>query len=407
MPANINTIVIIGAGAAGLFSAIHNKLNWPRATVIILEKSSNILAKVKISGGGRCNVTHACFDPKQLIEHYPRGKKELLGCFYKFQPQDTMNWFESEGVQLKIESDNRVFPRSNSSQTIIDCLLEKAKKLNIIIETKMAIKSVTKQQQQFIIQIKNDTNITCNKLILATGSNPLGHNIAKHLGHSIIEPIPSLFTIKINDHNLTSLHGLSVKYTACSLNAFKKQTQYGPLLITHWGLSGPAIIKLSAIHAHYLHENHYKAPLSINWLSQLTPRDIQLYLHNTRQSAPKKQLQTHCPFSTIPLRLWQYLLRKTPLTPTQTWSTLTPHHLQLLTQTLTQTKLTISGKGVFKEEFVTCGGVALNEINFSTMESKCCENLHIIGECLNIDGLTGGFNFQNAWTTAFLSAKKK
>ena len=405
MPANINTIVIIGAGAAGLFSAIHNKLNWPKATVIILEKSSNILAKVKISGGGRCNVTHACFDPKQLIEHYPRGKKELLGCFYKFQPQDTMNWFESEGVQLKIESDNRVFPRSNSSQTIIDCLLEKAKKLNIIIKTKMAIKSVTKQQQQFIIQIKNDTNITCNKLILATGSNPLGHNIAKHLGHSIIEPIPSLFTFKINDHNLTSLHGLSVKNTACSLNTFKKQTQYGPLLITHWGLSGPAIIKLSAIHANYLHENHYKAPLSINWLSQLTPRDIQLYLHNTRQSAPKKQLQTHCPFSTIPLRLWQYLLRKTPLTPTQTWSTLTPHHLQLLTQTLTQTKLTISGKGVFKEEFVTCGGVALNEINFSTMESKCCENLHSIGECLNIDGLTGGFNFQNAWTTAFLSSK--
>ncbi len=405
MNSTTKTIIVIGAGAAGLFSAIHNKLNFPKASVIILEKSSNVLSKVKISGGGRCNVTHACFEPKQLIEHYPRGKKELLSCFYKFQPQDTMNWFEAEGVQLKIESDNRVFPCSNSSQTIIDCLLEKAKKLNITIQTKIAIESVSKQQHQFIIQSKNTPIITCDKLILATGSNPLGHTIAKHLGHTIIKPIPSLFTFKLNDNDLTSLSGLSVKNTTCTLTALKKQPQCGPLLITHWGLSGPAIIKLSAIHAEYLYQNHYKTPLTINWLPQLTYQDILDQLTAIRQTTPNKQLQTHCPFSTIPLRLWHYLLKKTTIPVTQSWTSLTPKQTQKLSQTLTQTNLTITGKGVFKEEFVTCGGVALNEINFSTMESKCCENLHIIGECLNIDGLTGGFNFQNAWTTAFFFIK--
>ena len=323
-----NRIIIIGAGAAGLFSAIHNKLNFPKASVIIVEKSAAILAKVKISGGGRCNVTHACFDPKQLIEYYPRGKKELLGYFYKFQPRDTMDWFEAEGVQLKIESDNRVFPCSNSSQTIIDCLLEKTKKLNIIIQTKIAIESVSKQQQQFIIHCKNRPKFTCDKLILATGSNPLGHSIAQHLGHSIIKPIPSLFTFKLNDNELTSLSGLSVKHTTCTLTAFKKQPQSGPLLITHWGLSGPAIIKLSAIHAEYLYQHHYKAPLTINWLPHFTLQDIQDHLADTRQRHLKKQLQTHCPFETIPLRLWHYLLKTATRPLTQSWAALTPKQSQ-------------------------------------------------------------------------------
>ena len=397
-------IIIIGAGAAGCFAAIHNKLTNPTASVTILEKSRSILNKVKISGGGRCNVTHACFEPKDLIEYYPRGKKELLSCFTKFQPLDTIQWFETEGVPLKTEKDGRIFPKSNSSQTIIDCLLNKIKQLGIHIQTHVSIETIKKVNDHFVIDIHQKPQLICDKLILATGSNPFGYKVAQELGHTIEKPIPSLFTFKINDPLLTQLNGASVANTICTLNKTKKFSQTGPVLITHWGLSGPAIIKSSAVHAKLLHENNYQLPLSINWLPEKTTEDISTTLKKTQLNHPKKQLQTQTPFTEIPLRLWQFLIKKCNIQPNQTWQSLSIKQCQLIAERFTNTTFQLSGKGVFKEEFVTCGGVTLNEINFSNMESKICKNLHVIGELLNIDGLTGGFNFQNAWTTSFLSS---
>ena len=405
MPQTIKSIIIIGAGAAGVFAAIHNKLNNPKANVIIIEKSATVLAKVKISGGGRCNVTHACFDPKQLVEHYPRGKKELLSCFHKFQPQDTINWFTAEGVKLKTEADNRIFPTSDKSQTIIDCLLTKLHQLNIPIHTKTDVTTIKKQKNKFNLTLGNNTTITCDKLILATGSAAQGYALAKSLGHSIIHPIPSLFTFKINDKNLHKLSGLAVKNVTVELIKQKKSAQTGPLLITHWGLSGPSIIKLSAIHAKSLYEKNYTTDIIINWLPNLTKNDIETLLNTTKQQSPTKLIRSQSPFNTLPNRLWHYLTTKANLNTQQSWATLQKKQILALINQLQHCSLLINGKGVFKEEFVTCGGVALNEINFKTMQSTKHNNLHIIGELLDIDGLTGGFNFQNAWTTAFLSAK--
>ena len=397
-------IIVIGGGASGYFAAIQNKTTHPQADVIIIEKSKQVLAKVKISGGGRCNVTHACFEPRQLCSFYPRGNKELLGPFFTFQPQDTMDWFEQRGVALKVEADNRVFPVSNSSQSIMNALQDEVDTLGISVWTECGVLQVDKQGTHFTLALDNDTSLTCDKLILATGSSKAGYALAKSLGHTITPLIPSLFTFKIKDEALHKLSGLSVQDATVWLDGKEKDSQSGPVLITHWGLSGPGIIKLSAWQAVHLKNAHYSTPLFINWLPQLTSTQCLERLTQLKEKSPQKTITNQSPFSEIPGRLWHYLAQKGGVLPDQKWKQLQPKALQALAKTLLSATVQVSGKGVFKEEFVTCGGVSLKEINFKTMESKVCPNLHIVGELLDIDGVTGGFNFQNAWTTGYLSA---
>lgn len=398
-----HNICIIGGGAAGFFAAIHCKQNAPEKMVIILEKAKTVLNKVKISGGGRCNVTHACFDIKKLVEHYPRGQKELLGPFYRFSTEDTLQWFESRGVKLKTEKDGRIFPVSNSSQSIIDCLSSEASRLGIKIWTGCAVQDIQKTTDAFSLQLSNGQSQNCEKLVLATGSAKQGYDFAQKLGHQIISPIPSLFSFKIADPALTELQGLSVAHCHCWLEKVPKAVQSGPILITHWGLSGPAIIKLSAWQAQILHKEAYKATLYINWLPQYHSLQIFQQLQNNQAQNPKKYIDSHCPFPELANRLWQYLCYKYRVSQ-KSWASLSTKSLETFAQNLSKDKHPIVAKGAFKDEFVTCGGVALNEINFKNMESKLCPGLHIVGELLNIDGITGGFNFQNAWTTGYLAA---
>jgi predicted Rossmann fold flavoprotein len=401
-------IIILGGGAAGFFAAIHNKKKHPKSQVMLIEKSNELLAKVKISGGGRCNVTNACFDPKLLTQHYPRGHKELLGPFHTFQPSDTMAWFKQHGVALKTEADNRVFPLSNDSQTIVDCLIKTATEMGITIVTNTTVTHIVKENEMFELSIEKEPLKRCHKLILATGSGRRGHTFAESFGHKIIAPIPSLFTFKIDDRPLHGLSGLAVATTEAWISGQKKQAQKGPLLITHWGMSGPVIIRLSAWQAKTLHESNYQTSLFVNWLPEISGDMIRERMLSMQAMHPKKGITTQSPFSEIPQRLWEYLVHKVKLgkNPGQdTWQNLYPKHIETLAQELAQSTYRVTGKGAFKDEFVTCGGVDLKEINFKTMESKLCPGLHIIGELLNIDGITGGFNFQNAWTTGFLSAE--
>ncbi len=399
------TIVVVGAGAAGFFSAIHNKYTHPHDDVIIIEKSTELLTKVTLSGGGRCNVTHACFDPQQLCDFYPRGAKELRGAFHRFSPEDTMHWFESRGVPLKIEADNRVFPVSNNAHDIANCLIHEAKKLGIAIWTKCSIRSITKADAApFAVTLSNGRTHTCTKLVLATGSNRQGYQLAESLGHTIVPPVPSLFTFKIPDPNLHELSGLSVPAVQIRLSIGKNRCHQGPLLITHWGMSGPAIIKSSAWHAIDLHRANYSCDMTIHWLADYTRHAIEQAIQTTAKKYPKKHLSNPSPFSEIPSRLWDYLVRHWNLSLPDHWGGLTPRHMHLIADRLQSDVFAVSGKGTFKDEFVTCGGVALHDIHFSNMESRVCPGLHIVGELLNIDGVTGGFNFQSAWTTGVLSA---
>jgi predicted Rossmann fold flavoprotein len=396
-------IIVVGGGAAGFFSAIHHKISHPNDEVVILEQSREVLAKVKISGGGRCNVTHACFEPKQLIEHYPRGGKELLGPFHHFSPKDTMDWFTGHGVPLKIEADNRVFPVSNSSQDIIDCLVNTSNRLGVKILTEVQVKHISKTDSKFCLSLADGTVMYGEKVILATGSSRKGYEFAQQLGHTIKPPIPSLFTLKINDKALWELSGLSVKHVEAALAGEKKSIQKGPLLLTHWGMSGPAIIKLSAWSAQYLYDNGYKAQLMVNWLPHITPQKLLNLLFTIQTQHPKKIAAKHSLFTEIPGRLWEYLIKKSGILENQTWNQLNAKQIDVLALALQKSTFEVTGKGTFKDEFVTCGGVSLKEVNFKTMESKCCEGLYIVGELLDIDGVTGGFNFQNAWTTGYLA----
>jgi predicted Rossmann fold flavoprotein len=400
-----HTIVIVGGGAAGFFSAIHNKKNNPNSTVIIIEKSRTVLAKVKISGGGRCNVTHACFEPKILCKSYPRGQKELLGPFHQFQPQDTMDWFESHGIPLKVEPDNRVFPISDSSQSIIDCLVNTAIELGIKIWTACSVSHITKQMNTFCLTLGDGRVHQCHKLVLATGGSREGHSFSQGLGHTVVSPIPSLFTLKINDTALHQLSGLSVVDTDVWISGKKKERQRGGLLITHWGMSGPSIIKFSAWQAIPLYQANYRIKLCVNYLPAYEESEVASQLTRYQSQNLKKRVVTTSPFDEISHRLWSYLVIKSGINSDQICTTLQKNQINLLIQELVHSTYLVNGKSPFKEEFVTCGGVSLKEINFKTMESNCCRDLHIIGELLNIDGVTGGFNFQNAWTTGFLSGQ--
>jgi len=401
-------IVVIGGGAAGFFGAIACAQTHPHTQVIILEASHQPLAKVRVSGGGRCNVTHACFEPAALVQNYPRGGKALRGAFTRFQSRDTVNWFAAQGVKLKTETDGRMFPVTDDSATVVDCLMEKAIALGIEIYKGAAVVSVKKLDSvtsRFEIQLKSGEIITCDRILLATGSNKVGYHIAESLGHHIESPVPSLFTFNILDQELRALAGVSVDTVRLRLSVGShKLEQTGPLLITHWGLSGPAVLKLSAWGARMLYDEKYQATLIINWLPHSNPEDIRQKLLALKTEWAKRAIASNCPVE-LPRRLWQYLLLRINVSHEDRWSGISYKSLNLLVQELTQGQYLIQGKGVFKEEFVTCGGVSLKEVNFKTMESRLCRGLYFAGEILDIDGITGGFNFQSAWTTAWLAGQ--
>lgn len=405
-------IVVIGGGAAGFFGAITCAETHPHAQVTLLEAGRQPLSKVRISGGGRCNVTHACFDPARLVSSYPRGGKALRGAFSRFQPKNTVAWFQSRGVQLKTEADGRMFPITNSSETIVNCLLEAAEDAGVRLRTGAAVTSVGRllsegeSTEKFKIELKNGEILECDRLLLATGSNPQGYRWVKDFGHTIESPVPSLFTFTIPDSRLQDLAGVSVDEVCLRLAdappTLKEQT--GPLLITHWGLSGPAVLKLSAWGARFLHEQHYQTPLLINWLPQYNQDSLRQLLLEVKSQTPRRQITTSCPVP-LPKRLWMSLVTHVGIGAEERWAEVSKKVLNQLGQELIQGRYLIKGKGVFKEEFVTCGGVNLKEVDFKTMESRLIPGLYLAGEILDIDGVTGGFNFQNAWTTGWLAGQ--
>ena len=394
-------IIIVGGGAAGFFTAINIVEKNPKLKVAILERGKNVLEKVRISGGGRCNVTHACFEPNELVKFYPRGEKELRGPFHQFCSGDTIEWFEKHGVALKIEDDGRMFPVSNSSQTIIDCFLNATQKLNIAVLTGQSVQSIFKKDNCWKIETQNEQYLT-EKLILATGSNPKMWELLQTFGHAVVSPVPSLFTFNIKDPRIKDLMGVSALATVKVKDT--KLSATGPLLITHWGMSGPGILKLSAWGARILHDKNYQFTISVNWLNDVDTEDAEMILKELKQEQAKKAVSKKSPFE-FPNRLWESLVLASGIQEETKWADLSKIQLQSLATQLTNGSFQVNGKSTFKEEFVTAGGIDLKEINFKTMESKLHENLYFAGEIVNIDAITGGFNFQNAWTSGFVVAE--
>ena len=400
-------IAIIGGGAAGFFAAITAKENYPEAEVTILEKSKKLLSKVKISGGGRCNVTNACTDIKELSKAYPRGEKKLRRAFKTFYTRDTMEWFESRGVPLMVQEDNCVFPVSQDSQSIIDCFLNETKKLRIKIKTGQGVKSIEQTGEALKLHFIKDQfpSEVFDKVIVATGGSPKrsGLEWLEALGHKIADPVPSLFTFNMPSESVTDLMGVVVENTIVVIQGTKLRGD-GPLLITHWGMSGPAILKLSAFGARILSEMNYEAIAQVNWTNIQNDQIVRENLNGIVQSHPNKMLSNFRPYA-LPERLWLFLLEKANLPKHKRWNELGKKGLNKLTHMLTNDVYAVKGKTTFKEEFVTCGGVSLESIDFNTMQSKVCEHLYFAGEVMDIDGITGGYNFQSAWTTAFIAGK--
>jgi predicted Rossmann fold flavoprotein len=419
-------VLIIGGGAAGFYAAIHVAEADPNLKVAILERGKEVLGKVKVSGGGRCNVTHAEFDPNQLVKNYPRGQKELLGPFYSYGSGDTVAFFEERGIPLKIEPDGRMFPQSNSSQTIIDCFVGETERLGIQVLRNSAVTDIAPIQPVaelpeggWSVQSIRNTYRT-KKLLVASGSNPKIWKLLEGLGHTIVPPVPSLFTFNIQDDRIAGIPGVSTeaKVTVIAkrttgigpLQSLKSSSNpillesEGPLLITHWGMSGPAILKLSAWGAQILNGLHYKFKIKVNWLPEYhTEGILQLLLQVKEIESKKTVLRTHA--VELPKRLWINLVKATGIPDDLKWADISKSQLQDLAFQLTQCEFTVDGKSTFKEEFVTAGGVDLKEINFKTYESKILPNLFFAGEIMDVDAITGGFNFQNAWTGAFIAAK--
>ncbi len=400
-------VVVIGGGAAGFFGAITCATAHPSAQVTLLEAAPEVLGKVRISGGGRCNVTHHCFDPAVLVQHYPRGGKALRGAFSRFQPKDTIAWYEMRGVRLKTEADGRMFPTTDDSATIVDCLLKEARQVGVRIQTRTPVQAVAQDETGFVLfSPRSPDPLRCDRLLLATGSSRQGYRIATALGHTVAPPVPSLFTFTIPDRALHELAGIAIDPVILKLTVPQAAplTQTGPLLITHWGLSGPAVLKLSAWGARLLHDHQYRATVQVNWLPHLSLEQVQHQLKTTRSEVPKRAIANHCPFD-FPKRLWRYWLAKANLDDTTPWANLPNKALNRLAETLSRDSFAVQGKGIFKEEFVTCGGVTLSEVDFKTMASRRCRGLFLAGEVLDIDGVTGGFNFQSAWTTGWLAGQ--
>jgi predicted Rossmann fold flavoprotein len=394
-------IIIVGGGAAGFFTAINIVEKNPKLKVAILERGAGVLQKVRISGGGRCNVTHACFEPNELVKFYPRGEKELRGPFHQFCSGDTIEWFEKHGVELKIEADGRMFPVSNSSQTIIDCFLKATQKLGIAVLTGQSVQSIFKKENEWKIETQTE-NYLAEKLILATGSNPKVWEMLQNFGHAVVSPVPSLFTFNIKDSRIKELPGVAAQVTVKVKDT--KLSSTGPLLITHWGMSGPAILKLSAWGARILHDKNYQFTIFVNWLNDADKEDVEKKLKDLKQEHAKKTVSKKSPFE-LTNRLWESLVLASGIEAETKWADLSKIQLQNLANQLTNGTFQVNGKSTFKEEFVTAGGIDLKEINFKTMESKLHENLYFAGEIVNIDAITGGFNFQNAWTSGFIVAR--
>lgn len=394
-------VIIVGGGAAGFFAAINIAEQNPNLKVAILERGKEGLQKVKISGGGRCNVTHAEFIPSELVQNYPRGEKELLGPFHQFMTGDTIDWFEKRGVALKIEEDGRMFPVSNSSQTIIHCFLNEAKKHDVAVLYNHVVKSIQKKKDLWKLEANEDIFIS-EKLLIATGSNPKIWSLIEDLGHAISQPVPSLFTFDINDTRINDIPGVVAQNVEIKVVDSPLESE-GPLLITHVGMSAPAVLKLSAFGALELAKRDYKFQIKINFIKQ-TFQDCLDGLKTFKQDLAKKTVFKFSQYE-LPKRLWQQLVVASNISVDTTWADINKQQLEALALQLTEAVFKVTGKSTFKEEFVTAGGVNLKEVNFKTFESKLHKNLYFAGEILNIDAITGGFNFQNAWTGAYIAAK--
>ena len=392
-------VIIIGGGASGFFTAAN--IDTKLYDVTILEQNSDVLQKVKISGGGRCNVSHACFDPRELVQFYPRGHKELLSVFTKFQPGDTMNWYEEYGVALKIEDDNRIFPESNSSQSIIDCLVNECKKKNVKILTKQTVTDILPQENGYKIHT-TDQNYFADYVVFSTGSSPKAFKILKKLGHQIITPVPSLFTFNIKNEILKDLMGTSFQYVNIEIPKLNLE-ESGSLLITHWGLSGPAILKLSAWGARELAALKYQFEIIINFIGTTSEDALEIF-RNFKENEPKKSIGQAKIFD-ITNRFWQRILFVSGIDTAKQIANINNKEMQKIIENLCCCRMNVTGKSTFKEEFVTAGGVDLKEMDFKTMKSKKLPNFYISGEVLNIDAVTGGFNFQACWSEGWLIAQ--
>ena len=400
---NSRRIVIVGGGAAGFFAAITAAEATPDAQVTLLERGAQVLAKVRISGGGRCNVTHDCFDPREFTNRYPRGSKALIGPFQRFQARDTVAWFAERGVKLKTENDGRMFPVTDSSATIVDCLTNAAQRAGVIVRMNCGVEAVRRNEASFELTLSTGEKLEADRLLLATGGcrAAAAGQIAAALGHTIEPPVPSLFTLQIALPWLNGLAGASVEVAEVSVPDTDLRER-GPVLVTHWGLSGPAVLRLSAWGARELHELNYHFPLRVNWLAEFTSEKLAAEMQARRQTQGAK-LVVNAPIAPLSARLWEALVLAAGLGREARWAALTRAQQQQLTQQLTRTEFAVTGKSLNKDEFVTCGGVKLAEVNFKTMESKLCPGLHFAGELLDIDGITGGFNFQAAWTTGWIA----
>ena len=392
-------VIIIGGGASGFFTAAN--IDTKLYDVTILEQNSDVLQKVKISGGGRCNVSHACFDPKELVQFYPRGHKELLSVFTKFQPGDTMNWYEEHGVALKIEDDNRIFPESNSSQSIIDCLVNECRKKNVKILTKQTVTEILPQENGYKIHT-TDQNYFTDYVVFSTGSSPKAFKMLEKLGHQIVAPVPSLFTFNIKNEILKDLMGTSFQYVDIEIPKLNLE-ESGSLLITHWGLSGPAILKLSAWGARELAALKYQFEIIVNFIGTASEDALEIF-KNFKENEPKKSIGQAKIFD-ITNRFWQRILFVSGIDTTKQLANINNKEMQKIIENLCCCRMNVTGKSTFKEEFVTAGGVDLKEMDFKTMKSKKLPNFYISGEVLNIDAVTGGFNFQACWSEGWLIAQ--
>jgi predicted Rossmann fold flavoprotein len=398
-------IAIIGGGAAGFFSAINGALNFPEHRITIYEKSNKVLSKVRVSGGGRCNVTHACFDIYQLAKNYPRGEKQLLSAFSRFNVIDTIAWFEERGVKLKTEQDGRMFPVTNHSETIINCLLNEAGKFRVNIVMNAEVKKLSKTaEEKFELVFSNSNTVVADKVLVAAGGHPKAENLNWLLetGHEIVTPVPSLFTFNIPADPIIDLMGVSISPVKLRISGTKYVVS-GPLLITHWGMSGPAILKLSSIAARELAEKKYEFDLYISWVPDYNQEQLLRILPSLKAEMGSKQIYNHCPLD-LPKRLWSFLLKKNKIPEAAKWADLSNEQIRNIARCLTSDLYKIKGKTTFKEEFVTCGGISLQDIDMKTMESKKCKGIYFAGEVLDIDAITGGFNFQSAWTTGYIAA---
>ncbi len=406
-------IVIAGGGAAGFFAAIAAAEANPSATVTLYEATAHPLAKVRISGGGRCNVTHACFEPRELIKRYPRGGRELLGPFTRWGPRETIAWFASRGVELKAESDGRMFPVTDDSATIVSCLRRAASEAGVTVNECRGVRRAeavhrvpgAEGEGRFRIELTDDSLVVADRFLIATGGNKgsAGLAIAEGLDHTIEPPVPSLFTFHIDDSRLRGLEGLSVPLVSTAI-AGTKLRESGPILVTHWGLSGPAVLKLSAWGARELHGRGYRATLAVNWVFPLATPAVREILERARREHARKQVVTGNPFG-LPGRLWERLAAAAGVPDGLTWSSVSNSTLQAIAAQVSAAEFAVEGKSLNKEEFVTCGGVRLREVDFRTMESRVRPGLHFAGEVLDVDGITGGFNFQAAWTTGWLAGR--